>query len=61
MTSLSVRDAAAPGGAAPLRDITYSHLGVPLRVVSHPSDNPTEDITVSYAWDAGSPAVQTAG
>ena len=61
MTSLSVQDAAAPGGAAPLRDITYSHLGVPLRVVSHPSDNPTEDITVSYAWDAGSPAVQTAG
>ncbi|MBC7247849.1 MAG: RHS repeat-associated core domain-containing protein [Actinobacteria bacterium] len=34
----------------PVREITYSGLGHPLAVVSHPG--PAEDITVTYAWDA---------
>lgn len=40
----------------PVRQITYSGLGNPISVTSHPGDNGAgttyPDITVSYAWDA---------
>ena len=37
----------------PVREITYSTLGVALEVISHPTENPADDIVNAYTWDAG--------
>jgi RHS repeat-associated protein/uncharacterized repeat protein (TIGR01451 family) len=39
--------------ATPVREIAYSSLGVPLRVISRPSSSPADNITCYYTWDAG--------
>jgi YD repeat-containing protein len=40
------------GDATPVRELSYSGLGHPLTVLSHPTGNPADDLTSRYLWDA---------